>query len=197
MVSDSAANPDNAGSNAGAQGNGRERLDISSGQVLVIDQFMLGNEQFLSRVRGKNLQDAANEVRAAVQMYGGCVVDLDSGEYEVFRDPEQAVMAIQPVAEEPLSLEDLLEHKGTVSAADRVFVDTRCVVFVDAGILQDEQRLSTYKSFREQGDEKSARDFIRQNGGAVRYGFNRFGDELGVFRVPNTQVVAFWPDVVD
>ena len=41
-------------------------------------------------------------------------------------------------------------------------------------------------------------DLLRDNGGAVRYGFNRYGDELGIFSLAgNDDVLALWPTVVD
>jgi hypothetical protein len=33
----------------------------------------------------------------------------------------------------------------------------------------------------------------RDNGGAVRYGFRRDGDELGVYQVPGEDVICLWP----
>ena len=195
-----------------SQGNGRERLQVTSGLVVVIDQFMLGNGQFLERVRGLSLEGDQDAIRTSIEMYGGCLLKLPVGDYEVLRDPEQTIIAVKPMPSEGnvaeaseeseaeatgSILEDVMEAKGNLAPSHRVFVDTRCVVFVDAQLLTQSERLSQYRALRERGDEKQARDFIREYGGAVRYGFNRFGDELGVFKLPDEQTVALWPDVVE
>ena len=189
-----------------------EIFTISSGQVVIIDQFMLGNEQFLSRLTELNDRSVLKE---AVETYGGCLLTLDAGDYEVFRDPIKAVMLICDAAsreagrgnakelgedeesEVEAMFDAVLDNKGELSPSARVFVDTRCVVFIDAQCLFDSELISKYKGYRKAGEEKKARDLLRSRGGAVRYGFNRFGDELGVLEVGDGVRYALWPDVVE
>ena len=42
---------------------------------------------------------------------------------------------------------------------------------------------------------KACRDLLRDNGGAVRYGFQREGDELGIYTIPDENVICLWPDL--
>ena len=54
-----------------------------------------------------------------------------------------------------------------------------------------------YEQYQSGGQEKACRDLLRDNGGAVRYGFHRFGDELGVYNIADEDIVCLWPDVAE
>ena len=47
------------------------------------------------------------------------------------------------------------------------------------------------------GQDKACRDLLRDNGGAVRYGFRRDGDELVVFQVPGADIICLWPKNIE
>ncbi len=192
----------------------QERLEVSSGKVLIIDQFMLANQQFTSPLAGLSPEDgaAADTLKDAASRYGGCVLNMDPGSYLVLRDPELSVIALSAEngaseaedteddsgsEEDSFDFAELLDAKGNLSALGQVFVDTRCLVIVDAKVATDADAVTRYREFREGGKDKKARDFIRSIGGAVRYGFNRQGDELGVFNVAEKGLIALWPDVID
>ena len=55
--------------------------------------------------------------------------------------------------------------------------------------------MKKYKQLWFSGQDKACRDLLRDNGGAVRYGFQRYGDELGIYLVPDENLVALWPDI--
>lgn len=66
---------------------------------------------------------------------------------------------------------------------------------VDRELLDDSELLDKYQHLWFSGQDKACRDLLRDNGGAVRYGFQRFGDELGIYVLPDADVVCLWPDV--
>lgn len=190
-----------------------ETFEVSSGKILIIDQFMLGNDQFLTKLGKPSDFDKNKE---AAEMYGGFVLEVPPGEFFVFRDPLKSMMLV--CAESDVSgivsknddgrfdiEEELLDEKfdqvlgslGNSSPDARIFVDARCLVFVDAQILHNETLMSEYKTIRKRGDEKKARDFLRRNSAAIRYGFNKYGDELGLFKLSKGATIALTPDVVD
>lgn len=210
---------DVGGLNRGQDGPARkqlERLVVVSGVVIVIDQFMLANPQFwqqLAAGRGDESEgggarsDAGTDaIERAAKMYGGAAIRLNPGLWGVYRDPLESLMLVAPLeegVEPPQSWQDRFDRdsvigvRGNCVARGRVFIDTRCVVFVDADLLRDRELLEEYRRRREDGDDKGARDMIRERGAAVRYGFNRDGDELGLFKLAEIDCFALWPDVVE
>jgi hypothetical protein len=57
--------------------------------------------------------------------------------------------------------------------------------------------LERYQQLWFSGQDKTARDLLRDNGGAVRYGFRRDGDELGVYQIPGEDVICLWPKNIE
>ena len=168
-----------------------ENLVISSGKVLIIDQFMLGNEEFW-----KPIHDSEN-TDSQLKKYGGQIESLPSGTYQVLRDPIRKMMILALEVTEPEELfENVLEKLEKVEPEKTVFIDTRCVVFCDAELLKDQDLIKEYSDLRKSGKDKPARDLLRSKGAAVRYGFNSHGDELAVAKLEEPNVVALWPDVV-
>lgn len=189
-------------------GNDRERLVVSSGQVVVIDQFMLSNPQFLSRFSpaedssGKALSD--QDLLEAIENFGGCSFSLPIGSYRVYRDPMRFVMALY--LEESIGgngggeeeqirtcLENLPNASQVVKNLGQVFIDTRCLVFSDLALLKNQSVLERYGQLRRERRDKEARDYLREQGAAVRYGFQRFGDVLGVYQLQPNSLIALWP----
>jgi hypothetical protein len=78
-----------------------------------------------------------------------------------------------------------------------VLVDTRCLAMVDRELLDDSGLLEKYQQLWTTGQDKACRDLLRDNGGAVRYGFGRYGDELGVYLSEEDGVVCLWPDLAE
>ena len=184
---------------------GGERLSITSGTLVVIDQFMLANEQ-LYTARSEEEKAGASAKDAllrAVHRYGGAVLELAPDTYQVLRDAEQSSIALVPTADESAAsdvsafLKGLTTDSGAEKAATHVFIDTRCVVFIDAALLSGSDFVSRYTELRRAGNDKAARDFVREQGGAVRYGFNKYGDELGAFVLDQGRIVALWPDIAE
>lgn len=181
---------------------GSERFEVRTGTVLVIDQFMIGNRQFLERV------DAAagnpTEIARVVRDYGGVSLALPNGTYRVHRFPERSFLFVvgegqDAASEEEIEslIEDTWSTRSVRTASGRVFVDTRCLVFMDVNLLIDGELRRKYMQLRREERDKEARDLLRESGAAVRYGFNHRGDELGVFALPEYHALALWPDVIE
>lgn len=188
-------------------GNSQERLEIHSGWVLIIDQFMLGNTQFLVKVRearagASDFQGREDNLATVVKAYGGVLLPLPYGTYQVQRSPERSFMFIAPRSEasvEDLSstLEQAWKRRSELQTCGQIFIDTRCVVFVDMELLLDDGTLREYTKLRQRGDDKQARDMLREYGATVRYGFNPRGDELGIFEIDSPKGLALWPEVIE
>lgn len=174
-------------------GNERERIAVESGHLVLIDQFMLANPQFISKL-SKLLDADPDSKNQLVNNYGGCVVQLQPGTYRIDRDPYAFSIVVHQEGSTSVS-EDL---SGTATEAlGHVFIDTRCLAMVDRELLDDSGLLEKYQQLWFSGQDKACRDLLRDNGGAVRYGFQRYGDELGIYKVPGQNVVCLWPDVAE
>ncbi|MCS6961580.1 MAG: hypothetical protein NZT61_03650 [Deltaproteobacteria bacterium] len=166
----------------------KERINLESGTLLLIDQFMLANDIFLNELN--SLKDASLEKREQlVREFGGEVVRLEPGEYKIARDPFKFYMAIYPEKGEFSEA----ELDKTMKPIGEVFVNTRCLALVDWELLNDFDFLNQYSSLWNSGKDKKCRDLIREAGGAVRYGFNRHGDELGVHVFREASRIYLWP----
>ncbi len=165
-------------------GNDNERLIVTTGQILAIDQFMLSNRQFLARLTGvtERFSDTVND-------FGGCILNVSPGTYRVYRDPMRVVVLFykselqgeeQKQHEEALT-ETVIMRCRRDNEQGRVLVDTRCFVCADVGILSDSSLLSRYERLRKERQDKAGRDLLRERGAAVRYGFRRLGDDLRAF----------------
>jgi hypothetical protein len=51
---------------------------------------------------------------------------------------------------------------------------------IDRELLDDTSLLEKYQHLWFGGKDKACRDLLRDNGGAVRYGFSRYSDDLSV-----------------
>lgn len=178
---------------ASQSGNKRERISVESGQLIFIDQFMLANPQFVDAVI-KSVDDSAEARDGLVTEFGGCIVKLEPGLYRIERDPFALSIIIHPEADR-INPQDLTRE--STESVGRVFVDTRCLAMIDRELLDDSDLLLRYQDLWFKGEEKACRDLLRDNGGAVRYGFQRYGDELGVYSKSDQNTVCLWPDVVE
>ena len=169
-------------------GNQRERIAIESGALVLIDQFMLANPQFIGELTGVIDADPSEKDKI-IAKYGGGVVDLNPGTYKIERDPFALSIIVHPEGES-ISKEDMSEKTNKLGT---VYVDTRCLAMVDRELLDDSTLLEKYQQLWFSGQDKACRDLLRDNGGAVRYGFQRTGDELGIFVIPDEDVICLWP----
>ena len=172
-------------------GNKRERIAVESGHLVLIDQFMLANPQFIDQLI-ETIDDDPSVKDDLIRNYGGTVVEVTPGTYRIQRDPFAYTIVIHPEGDSPEVKE--LQESATENGG-HVYIDTRCLAMVDRELLDDSALLEKYRQLWTGGQEKACRDLLRDNGGAVRYGFRRFGDELGVYGVPEDDVVCLWPDV--
>ncbi|MBN8549295.1 MAG: hypothetical protein J0M12_08280 [Deltaproteobacteria bacterium] len=174
-------------------GNQRERIAVESGNLVLIDQFMLANPQFTQKLVELIDADAATKDEL-IRDYGGSVVEVQPGTYRIERDPYAYSIVIHPEGS-TVRPEDIADR--ATDARGRVFVDTRCLAMIDRELLDDSSLLEKYQQLWFSGQDKACRDLLRDNGGAVRYGFQRYGDELGIYVVPGDDVVCLWPDVAE
>ncbi len=165
-----------------------EKLIITSGLVVIIDQFMLANSQFLDLFEETKLEEIVGK-------YGGHTYELEIGDYRVYRDPIELVMAVLPHNIDNTVIDDIISEKVSATLSGRVFVDTRCLAFVDKDVILNKELMASFKELRLRNEEKLARDLLREHGAAIRYGFNQNGDELGVFTLPKKNQFAIWPDI--
>lgn len=172
-----------------SSGNQRERITIESGALVLIDQFMLANPQFIQKFN-EILDEGADKKDALIAEYGGTVVKLTPGTYRIDRDP--FAMSIIVHGENSDTEHGDIDETVSDHIGD-VFVDTRCLAMIDRELLDDSQLLEKYQQLWFSGDDKACRDLIRDNGGAVRYGFQRYGDVLAVYNVPNDNIICLWP----
>lgn len=170
-------------------GNQRERIAVESGFLVFIDQFMLANPQFLEKI-GKIVDQDPSSKDPIISEFGGLVVSLEPGTYKIERDPYALSILVHQEGSEPTA--EGLDRESTDHMGD-VFIDTRCVAMIDRELLDDSGLLEKYQQLWFSGQDKACRDLIRDNGGAVRYGFQRLGDELGIYLKPAENIVCLWP----
>ncbi len=170
-------------------GNQRERISIESGDLVLIDQFMLANGQFIDKMAA--VLDEAPEVKnQVIREYGGKVISVTRGTYRIERDPFAYTIVVHPEGDSLGSAEAV---KDATELLGEVNIDTRCLAMLDRELLDDNALLERYQQLWFSGQDKTARDLLRDNGGAVRYGFRRDGDELGVYQIPGEDVICLWP----
>ena len=174
-------------------GNQRERIAVESGQLVLIDQFMLANPNLVDRLIEMVEADPQQKTEL-IQYYGGQVVDLTPGTYRIERDPFAQSIIIHP---EDIEVDSASLQEKVRTSLGHVLIDTRCVAMVDRELLDDGNLLQKYQQLWFGGQDKACRDLLRDNGGAVRYGFHRQGDDLGIYSVEDEDVICLWSDVFE
>lgn len=170
-------------------GNKRERIAVESGFLVLIDQFMLANPQFINQLSER--MDADAEAKdEIIRKFGGSVVEVEPGTYRIERDPFAFSIIVHPEGVEG-EIEEWMSRAS--SRQGELFVDTRCLAMIDRELLDDSSLLEKYQQLWFSGQDKACRDLLRDNGGAVRYGFQRNGDELEIHTIPGENVVCLWP----
>lgn len=173
-------------------GNDAERLMVNSGAIVAVDQYMLTQDRFLSQ-----LPTGFSEALEATRQHGGELIELPAGEYNVHRDANQQIVLIYPRGNaNGVTAPELLDEEELITAFKRigtVFIETRCLVLLDVGSLIEGELSKEYRTIWGSKEQKRARDLVRENGGAVRYGFSPMSDLLGVFRHRSGDVLALWP----
>lgn len=155
-------------------GNQRERIAVESGSLVMIDQFMLANPEFVEAYAEIVDEPLAKKV-SLIQRFGGLVVDVAPGTYRIDRDPYRYSIVIHP---EHIQGADASIEDG--EAAGTLYINTRCLAMIDRELLDDTSLLEKYQHLWFGGKDKACRDLLRDNGGAVRYGFSRYSDDLSV-----------------
>lgn len=174
---------------ASISGNQRERIAVESGNLVLIDQFMLANPQFIEKMTQNPDADMA-ERNEYIKKFGGATVALEPGTYRIDRDPFAYTIVIHP-EELEFDLQELKQRAG--DCLGKVFIDTRCIAMFDRELLDDADLLHKYQDLWFKEEEKACRDLLRDNGGAVRYGFQRYGEELSVHVLTEENIVCVWP----
>lgn len=147
----------------------KERVSLESGRLVLLDQFMLANSRFYESIKKcvDNDEEIDDEI---IYRYGGIILDVPNGIYRLERDPIREFICVFP-EESKKNIED--EEK-----VGKVYLNTRCLALFDKEILDDLALLKRYREIWIQGDDKGCRDLLRDNGGAVRYGFSKISDDF-------------------
>jgi hypothetical protein len=143
----------------------------------LIDQFMLANPQFVDQLM-KLVDEDPSTKDDLIREYGGYVVEIDPGTYRIQRDPYECLIIIHPEGDSA-DIKKVASQMQAVNGTE-IFIDTRCVAMIDRELLDDTSLIEKYQQLWFGGQEKACRDLLRDNGGAVRYGFSSLGDELDV-----------------
>ena len=152
---------------------------------------MLANDQFIDKIAAVVEEDPSVKDKI-IGDYGGSVVELQPGTYRIDRDPYAFTIVIHGDDAKP-EIKKVIKEAAESNVGE-VFVDTRCLAMIDRELLDDSALLDKYRQLWVDGEEKACRDLLRDNGGAVRYGFSRYGDEIGVYMLEDQDVVCLWPD---
>ncbi len=156
---------------------------------MLIDQFMLANPQFIEKM-ARAIDEDTEVKNKVIHEYGGKVLNVTRGTYRIERDPFAYTIVVHPEGDAPDTadvVKDASESLGEVN------IDTRCLAMLDRELLDDNSLLERYQQLWFSGQDKACRDLLRDNGGAVRYGFRRDGDELGIYQVPGEDIICLWP----
>lgn len=156
---------------------------------MLIDQFMLANGQFIDKMAAI-IDEEAEVKNQVIRDFGGKVISVTRGTYRIERDPFAYTIVVHPEGD---SLGAAEAVKEATDLLGEVNIDTRCLAMFDRELLDDSALLEKYQQLWFSGQDKTARDLLRDNGGAVRYGFRRDGDELGVYQVPGEDIICLWP----
>ncbi len=168
-------------------GNLRERIAIESGHMVIIDQFMLANPQ-LHRALLDLIDSDPTEKNEVIKKFGGVVIELSPGNYRILRNPYSCRIVIHDSSHDEVDFEEIIANAPT--SVGKVMIDTRCLAMIDRELLDDTELLSKYQELWFSDQDKACRDLLRDNGGAVRYGFQRFGDELDVYHLASDNTVC-------
>ena len=171
-------------------GNQRERIAVESGDLVLIDQFMLANPQFIEKM-GAALDESSDFKCELIRQYGGKVITVSCGTYRIERDPFAYTIVVHPEDGDLESSPEIV--KEATDSLGEINVDTRCIAMLDRELLDDNALLERYQQLWFNGQDKACRDLLRDNWGAVRYGFRRDGYELDIFQVPGEDIICLWP----
>jgi hypothetical protein len=115
-------------------GNQRERIAVESGDLVLIDQFMLANPQFIEKISAA-LDESAEVKSDLIKEYGGTVINVTCGTYRIERDPFAYTIIVHPEDESleaaPEIVKEATENVGEIN------VDTRCLAMLDRELLDD------------------------------------------------------------
>ena len=146
---------------------------------------MLANPQFIEKLN-ELLDEAPAKKDDLIRHFGGEVVTLEPGIYRIERDPYRSSIVIHQNGKVP-DKDELTEQ--TPESLGAVFVDTRCLAMIDRELLDDVALIEKYRQLWFEDQSKACRDLLRDNGGAVRYGFSRFSDDLEVYHDAEKNII--------
>lgn len=174
-------------------GNGRERIAVESGSLVFIDQYMLANADFVTKY-SKIIDESPETKTKLLEEFGGKTVEIEPGTYRIDRNPYDYSILIYPEYEQIKTNEF---KRLDITEVGVVLIDTRCIAMIDKELLDDSALLKKYQQLWEDGQDKACRDLLRDNGGAVRYGFSRDSDDLLIFVSSDKNAVGLWPTNID
>jgi hypothetical protein len=170
-------------------GNQRERITVESGQMVLIDQFMLANPEFTKEIN-RVIDGSQEEKNAVIKEFGGYLIELKPGVYRIDRNPYNMTIFVH-LDTIPFKRDDYKIDEA--ESIGNVYIDTRCVAMIDRELLDDLGLLEKYQQLWFEEQTKACRDLLRDNGCAVRYGFSKSNDDLSIKLFNNTNVICLVP----
>jgi hypothetical protein len=147
---------------------------------------MLANQEFTNKLN-KLIDDDPEKKNSLIEEFGGYVVELPPGLYRIDRNPYNMTIVIHPDGVDTQTLNPGMKSNGVV------YVDTRCLAMIDRELLDDPGLIEKYHFLWHSDQSKACRDLLRDNGGAVRYGFSKEKDELEVMFTDNKSSLVISP----
>ena len=108
--------------------------------------------------------------------------------YRILRNPYSNRIVIHDSKHEEVDFEEVIANVS--EPIGDILIDTRCLAMIDRELLDDTDLLEKYQQLWFSDKDKACRDLLRDNGGAVRYGFQRFGDELEVYHLASDNTIC-------
>ncbi len=163
-----------------------ERVEVTSGIVVCMDQFMLSNPDFVNSLpKDFNPQSPTfvADVNAACEKFGGVAVKMNPGVFTVFREPYEGVLSLfSEYSKDDIDLDVLDDLRDTTEAIGVLVIDTRRIGVCDVSLCYKDRLMEECRKLRRENDSKGSRDLLRESGASIRYSFDkRPGEKLQVF----------------
>lgn len=163
-----------------------ERVEVTSGIVVCMDQFMLSNPDFVNALPKDFNPQSPNfveEVNNACNKFGGVAVKMNPGVFTVFREPYEGLLSLfSEYSKDDINLDVLDELRDNGESIGDLTIDTRRIGVCDVSLCYKDRLMEECRKLRRDKDSKGSRDLLRESGASIRYSFDkRPGERLVVF----------------
>ena len=163
-----------------------ERVEVTSGVVVCMDQFMLSNPDFVNALpKDFNPQSSTfvEDVNQACKKFGGVAVKMNPGVFTVFREPYEGVLSLfSEYSKDDITLDVLDDLRDSEDSIGELVIDTRRIGVCDVSLCYKDRLMEECRKLRRENDSKGSRDLLRESGASIRYSFDkRPGEKLLVF----------------